>query len=145
MEQKLLKSILQEVISGIKEAQNSVRIPGATVIPEDTTLYIHFEANGHSYIRASVNIPVKISATREPDAAELHPQAEILNTKIWDTNLPTRIKHALSSRRIETVRDMVNLPDAKELLSCRSIGHKSVSQAENFLADHNLSFGMFNQ
>jgi DNA-directed RNA polymerase alpha subunit len=145
MEQKVLNNLLQDIIAGIKAAQNSIRIPGAAIIPEDTDLHIHVELSSHSYVRASFDIPVKISALPEPDAAEDHPQSAILNTEIRETDLTTRIKYALSSIDAKTVRDMVNIPDAKELLRCRSVGHKSISQAEAWLESHGLSFGMFNQ
>jgi DNA-directed RNA polymerase alpha subunit len=145
MEQKVLNGILQDIIAGIKAAQNSIRIPGAAIIPEDTDLHIHVELSSHSYVRSSFDIPVRISARREPDAAEDHPQSEILSRNIRDTDLPTRIKNALSYRDIKTVRGMVNIPNGDYLLGCRSIGRGGVSQAEAWLESHGLSFGMFNQ
>jgi hypothetical protein len=140
--------VLRGLVKAVKEAQSNIHVPGAKIIPEDMELRVHFAIEEYPGFNVSFDVPVKISAHREPDAAEGHPQSAILNTKIRDipdSILSTRIKNALVCMNAETVRDMVNIPNANNLLSYRSIGYKSISQAEDFLNNYGLSFGMFNQ
>ncbi|MDR1339999.1 MAG: hypothetical protein LBK58_08120 [Prevotellaceae bacterium] len=143
-----VNEVLRGLIKGVKAAQRDIHIPGAKIIPEDMELRVHFAVEEFPGFGVNFDIPVKISAIPEPDAAEGRPQSAILNTKIRDipdSIMPTRIKQRFACANIEIIRDIVNLPDAKELLKYRNIGYKSISQVESFLESCGLSFGMFNQ
>jgi hypothetical protein len=139
---------LRALTGEMKEIRRIIHVPSAEAILVDTDACHIFEISESPRFIAEFSIKLKISARPEPDAIKSRNRSAILNTKIRDipdSVMPTRIKQGFACASIEIVRDIVNLPDAKELLKYRNIGYKSISQVESFLGSYGLSFGMFNQ
>lgn len=62
---------------------------------------------------------------------------EILNKRIYDTDLSTRTKNSLRSTEIEFVYEIIEY-SKNDLMRCRNMGKKSLDEIENFLTLHGL-------
>lgn len=72
---------------------------------------------------------------------ELQNLDEMLDRPITDYPLSVRTLCCLKDAGINTLRELVRL-DVSGLLKFRSFGKKCVAELKDFLADHNLTFGM---
>jgi hypothetical protein len=66
----------------------------------------------------------------------------ILDRGVRSLGLSCRAVNGLICGDLDTVRDIVSLTSAKELLRIRGLGSASIREIENFLSESGLSFGM---
>jgi DNA-directed RNA polymerase alpha subunit len=70
----------------------------------------------------------------------------ILDTSLKGIGLSVRAINALWYYcDARTIRDVVAIPRAEELRKIRGVGRVTIQEIEDFLAQRNLSFGMFNE
>lgn len=74
------------------------------------------------------------------DEEVLH-MRQLLKTKLVDMNLSVRALNCLKSAEVETLGELVVF-NKTDLLKFRNFGKKSLTELDDFLASHNLSFGM---
>ena len=73
---------------------------------------------------------------------QLSPEMEaLLNAKTEELNLTVRTLNLLKANGIETVRDLCRLKKT-DWLKFRNGGKKSLTELDDFLTDHNLTWGM---
>lgn len=70
-----------------------------------------------------------------------HPQDDLLNRQLTDFPLSVRSLNCLKANNIHTVRDLVKL-NKIDWLKFRSSGKKSLNELDDFITEHNLSWGM---
>jgi DNA-directed RNA polymerase subunit alpha len=66
---------------------------------------------------------------------------QLLGTKLSDMDLSVRALNCLKTSEIEILADLVKL-QRTELMKFRNFGRKSLTELDELLAKHNLSFGM---
>ena len=76
----------------------------------------------------------------EFDEEVLH-MRQLLKTKLVDLDLSVRALNCLKSAEVETLGELV-IYNKTDLLKFRNFGKKSLSELEELLASHGLSFGM---
>lgn len=76
----------------------------------------------------------------EFDEEVLH-MRQLLKTKLVDLDLSVRALNCLKSAEVETLGELV-IYNKTDLLKFRNFGKKSMSELEELLASHGLSFGM---
>lgn len=76
----------------------------------------------------------------EFDEEVLH-MRQLLKTKLIDMDLSVRALNCLKSAEVETLGELVAF-NKTDLLKFRNFGKKSLSELEELLASHGLSFGM---
>ena len=73
---------------------------------------------------------------------QLSPEMEaLLNAKTEELNLTVRTLNLLKANGIDTVRDLCRLKKT-DWLKFRNGGKKSLTELDDFLTDHNLTWGM---
>ena len=73
---------------------------------------------------------------------QLSPEMEVLlNAKTEELNLTVRTLNLLKANGIDTVRDLCRLKRT-DWLKFRNGGKKSLTELDDFLTDHNLTWGM---
>lgn len=70
-----------------------------------------------------------------------HPQDDLLNRQLTDFPLSVRSLNCLKANNIHTVRDLVKL-NKIDWLKFRSSGKRSLNELDDFITEHNLSWGM---
>jgi DNA-directed RNA polymerase subunit alpha len=66
---------------------------------------------------------------------------QLLNTKLIDMDLSVRALNCLKSAEVDTLASLVKYQRA-DLMKFRNFGKKSLTELDELLAKHNLSFGM---
>ncbi len=66
---------------------------------------------------------------------------QLLKTKLGDMDLSVRALNCLKSAEVETLGELVQF-NKNDLLKFRNFGKKSLTELDELLANHNLSFGM---
>jgi len=66
---------------------------------------------------------------------------QLLKTKLTDMDLSVRALNCLKSAEVETLGELVQF-NKNDLLKFRNFGKKSLTELDDLLASHNLSFGM---
>ncbi len=66
---------------------------------------------------------------------------QLLKSKLVDMDLSVRALNCLKSAEVETLAELVEL-NRNDLLKFRNFGKKSLSELDELLEKHNLSFGM---
>ena len=79
-------------------------------------------------------------APEEFDEEVLH-MRQLLKTKLVDMDLSVRALNCLKSAEVETLGELVQY-SRNDLLKFRNFGKKSLSELDDLLDKHNLSFGM---
>lgn len=79
-------------------------------------------------------------APEEFDEEVLH-MRQLLKTKLVDMDLSVRALNCLKSAAVETLGELVQY-SRNDLLKFRNFGKKSLSELDDLLDKHNLSFGM---
>jgi DNA-directed RNA polymerase subunit alpha len=67
--------------------------------------------------------------------------SQLLNTKLSDMDLSVRALNCLKSADVDTLASLVKFQRA-DLMKFRNFGRKSLTELDELLAKHNLSFGM---
>lgn len=81
-------------------------------------------------------------AARRDEPAEAGNPPAILSKSICDCGFSTRIINSFRLYNIDTVGDLLKIPEEKELFRIRYLGTSSVSQIMQYLKDNNLKLGM---
>jgi hypothetical protein len=109
-------------------------------------LYILYDAAWRSH-RRGIHETLKSLAESLAESlveAEVEDPAltAILDRGVRSMGLSIRAVNGLICGGLDTVRDIVSLTSAKELLRIRDLGSVSIREIENFLSESGLSFGM---
>jgi DNA-directed RNA polymerase alpha subunit len=135
---EIVHEVLIGIVKGVMSAREEAAKYGALVAPVSKRIEVEFQIHIPAGSYAHFTIPVSIPAQRtEIDETEEKPVTP--DTKISDTDLPTRIKNGLRVNDIESVRELLAVTNITDLLSIRHLGTASIWKIEEFLSRHGLS------
>ena len=85
---------------------------------------------------------MKRDAEREASKPQVPPEIEsALGQKVEELDLSVRTRNILKANSIDTIRDICRL-NKTDLLKFRNGGKKALTELDNFLTAHNLTWGM---
>ena len=123
----------------------AVEIPHVEILPPDSNELKNIQMDG-SALKINIQFKIKPSNPKEDESdgtrEQLSPEMEaLLNAKTEELNLTVRTLNLLQANGIETVRDLCRLKRT-DWLKFRNGGKKSLTELDDFLTDHSLTWGM---
>ncbi|MDE6383952.1 MAG: DNA-directed RNA polymerase subunit alpha, partial [Paramuribaculum sp.] len=88
-----------------------------------------------------ITLETSESESNEEFDEEILKMRQLLKSKLVDMDLSVRALNCLKSAEVETLGELVVF-NRNDLLKFRNFGKKSLTELDDLLANHNLTFGM---